>query len=778
LEDPEEADAEASEPTALKPTEKTLTMRVSRLDDQSLISIRKNSTCHITFAADAVPASDTGERSLTISGSRESVKKAQMLIRRHQNSMDEAARSDKPKPLLDGEGQILETKHASFLGPDGRAKPLPGVLEMTTFRLRFSPTGRDTAYAKRLRDTGFLDIPLFTIARARTKPLPGNADFQLYLECKDMRRLTFNIRIEAQVTAAAVDQRIKFFVFAISAHTPVDSLFCCAHNRAQAKTKKAAAAAAASSKIDPNRELTGWQVYSLRSELQRQGLLRPEDGGDKAKCVPFAKKLRICQSNTQYELCPTYPSLFAAPARASDATVHECAQFRTKARLPMFCWAHKNGSSLWRCSQPRVGVSATRNVADEQMLAEIRKTNPSSTPLYICDCRPKVNAYANRAKGGGFEFSGHYRNSELHFQEIGNIHVMRGSLEKLERVVMSNGAHDLTWNSSIVESQWYAHVANVLYSSVRVCNEIVRKKRTVLVHCSDGWDRTAQSASLVQMLLDPFYRTIRGFQVIVCKEWLHAGHRFQTRIGHGDENAGDNDRSPIFIQFLDCAWQLLNQFPLDFEFNEAMLLEVADHLFSGRFGTFLFNNERERKEQELETKTASLWSYIDSEGARFQNPFYEPSHATTMYPSTGSLLRKVTLWEGYYTRFSPHPIHPNVTFPDDLVSWCRDNRGAIEGGTSRQDFLHRCILKLQRELLKHAPETGSIAEDGAAVEGKDGDAATPNKEGGEKAPATPDDGPNPVDEISQEVLLARKAELEEVVRKARAELNKLELQMD
>ena len=83
-----------------------------------------------------------------------------------------------------------------------------------------------------------------------------------------MRRLTFNIRIEAQVTAAAVDQRIKFFVFAISAHTPIDSLFCSAYMRAQAKTR--AAGAGAPSKND-HKQPTGWRVYSLRGELLRQG---------------------------------------------------------------------------------------------------------------------------------------------------------------------------------------------------------------------------------------------------------------------------------------------------------------------------------------------------------------------------------------------------------------------------------------------------------------------------------------------------------------------------
>lgn len=39
------------------------------------------------------------------------------------------------------------------------------------------------------------------------------------------------------------------------------------------------------------------------------------------------------------------------------------------------------------------------------------------------------------------------------------------------------------------------------------------EKASVLVHCSDGWDRTAQVCSLASLLLDPFYRTFKGFMV-------------------------------------------------------------------------------------------------------------------------------------------------------------------------------------------------------------------------------------------------------------------------
>lgn len=57
-------------------------------------------------------------------------------------------------------------------------------------------------------------------------------------------------------------------------------------------------------------------------------------------------------------------------------------------------------------------------------------------------------------------------------------------------------------------------------------------KKNILVHCSDGWDRTSQMAATAQLMLDPYYRTFEGFAVLISKDWLGFGHMFQKRLGH------------------------------------------------------------------------------------------------------------------------------------------------------------------------------------------------------------------------------------------------------
>ena len=118
----------------------------------------------------------------------------------------------------------------------------------------------------------------------------------------------------------------------------------------------------------------------------------------------------------------------------------------------------------------------------------------------------------------------------------------------------------------------------------------MQKGFSVLIHCSDGWDRTSQVASLSQMCLDSYFRTIEGFAVLIQKEWVYAGHQFEKRNGLA-RKSNEKETAPVFLQFLDCVHQILHQNPSVFEFNLRFLNELAYHINSCRFGDFLCDSE-------------------------------------------------------------------------------------------------------------------------------------------------------------------------------------------
>lgn len=182
------------------------------------------------------------------------------------------------------------------------------------------------------------------------------------------------------------------------------------------------------------------------------------------------------------------------------------------------------------------------------------------------------------------------------------------------------------------------------------------------------------------LMLDSYYRTLKGFEVLIEKEWLSFGHKFQhvrnewekfriherdlffnltltQRVGHGDDRYADADRSPIFLQWVDCVYQVLQQFPYAFEFNEYFLITILDHLYSCLFGTFLYNTERERVTNDLKKKTVSLWSMINSEMDLHLNPFYcaEAGQDKVIIPSPQ--IRHLKFWKGYFCRWNPRMLH-------------------------------------------------------------------------------------------------------------------------
>ncbi|XP_061768319.1 myotubularin-related protein 1-like isoform X5 [Nerophis ophidion] len=495
---------------------------------------------------------------------------------------------------------------------------LNGTLTITDYKLYFSSMERESPFV--------LDVNLGAISRLETISIPNQGENTKGLElvCKDMRSPRFAYKTEMGLPdvvdmlaklAFPLSHSLTLFAFQYKEQFPVD----------------------------------GWKVYDPVAEYRRQGL--PNESWT------------ISKVNSTYELCDTYPSVLVIPTNITDDDIKRVAAFRAKHRIPVLSWIHpESQATIVRCGQPLVGPSDRRCKEDEHLLQIIMDGNAQSHKLSIFDARHCSVADTNKTKDGGYESESFYPSVELNFLEIPNIHVMRESLRKMKDVLYPT-IDEAHWHSNIDQTHWLEYIRLLLAGAVKIADKLESGKTSVVVHCSDGWDRTAQLTSLAMLMLDGHYRTLRGFQVLLEKEWISFGHKFSARVGHGDENHANSERSPLFVQFIDCVWQMTRQFPAAFEFTELFLVTVLDHLYSCLFGTFMFNSEQERMTKEVHTRTVSLWSYINSQPEEFTNPFYVDYQHHVLYPLAS--CRHLELWSTYYARWNPSmrpqvPVHQTL----------------------------------------------------------------------------------------------------------------------
>lgn len=268
-----------------------------------------------------------------------------------------------------------------------------------------------------------------------------------------------------------------------------------------------------------------------------------------------------------------------------------------------------------RCAQPLVGLGGKACPDDEKLIIAIQeKTSKGKKTAHIADCRSYVAAAANTAKGGGYENVARYGDTEIDFYNIGNIHFIRKSLDAVVVALTSKAEENAKdtkpgFVQDVAQSAWLSILSDILYCASKIATQL-EEGIPVACHCSDGWDRTPQACALAQLLLDPFYRTVDGFATLVEKDFASFGHKFHERC-----LSNTQEWSPVVLQFLDCVFQLMNQFPRHFEFSSELLVLVADCAYSGLHGGFLFNTDRERyeglvqvSEVNIGTMCGNMWS--------------------------------------------------------------------------------------------------------------------------------------------------------------------------
>uniref|UniRef100_H3CF16 Myotubularin related protein 7a n=1 Tax=Tetraodon nigroviridis TaxID=99883 RepID=H3CF16_TETNG len=456
---------------------------------------------------------------------------------------------------------------------------------------------------------------------------PTASGYPLVLHCKNFQILHLNIAQEQDC------HDVLLSLQRLSQPERYKELYCFSYN----------------SNTDEQERQQEWAALDVTADYNRMGLPN--------------SLWKLSSVNQQYKVSDTYPADLFVPQSAAPPVIIGSSKFRSRGRFPALSYYYKeNQAAICRSSQPLSGFSAPC-LEDEQMLEAVSagcSYNKRQTHRHTASVIAQLNAFANRAAGKGYENEDNYSNIKFQFIGIENIHVMRNSQQKMLEVCELRSPSMSDFLEGLESSGWLKHIKAVMDAGIFIAKAIAEEGVSVLVHCSDGWDRTAQVCSVASVLLDPYYRTLRGFMVLAAS-YIPL---FVCRYNH---LAGDpKEVSPIIDQMLECTWQLTEQFPCAFEFNERFLITIHSHIYSCQYGNFIGNNQRERRKLGVFEKTHSLWSHLCANQTDYLNPLYRPRHSQAqglLQPSTAPHCFR--FWRGLYNRFD-RGMHPRQSVEDYL----------------------------------------------------------------------------------------------------------------
>uniref|UniRef100_I3LU78 SET binding factor 2 n=1 Tax=Sus scrofa TaxID=9823 RepID=I3LU78_PIG len=244
--------------------------------------------------------------------------------------------------------------------------------------------------------------------------------------------------------------------------------------------------------------------------------------------------------------------------------------------------------------------------------------------------------------------------------EFHDIRQVKASFKKLMRACVPSTIptdSEVTFLRALGDSEWFPQLHRVLQLAV-VVSEVLENGSSVLVCLEEGWDITAQVTSLVQLLSDPFYRTLEGFRMLVEKEWLSFGHKFSQRSSLTLSCQGGGF-TPVFLQFLDCVHQTLFDDKGDKHAKKGICIwECIDrmHKRSPVFFNYLYSPvEIEALKPNVNVSSLKKWDYYIEEtlstGPSYDwmmlTPKHIPSEDSELAGGPGPQNQRRTVWPCY-----------------------------------------------------------------------------------------------------------------------------------
>ncbi|KAK6631236.1 hypothetical protein RUM44_005762 [Polyplax serrata] len=559
-------------------------------------------------------------------------------------SLDEVS-FQKPKPkLLDGEIIITEGNRVLYFpNVSDKTKGLSGNLYVTNFRFIFDAYEDDCSN----EDVNLHQInhllgdhsscltnisSLYQLFGEKKKKLYQDSQLTekirgLQVVCKNMKVFTFNFDHSPIIQGRNIAKTLLHHAF------PGRHQLLFAYDYG--------------SILKSDKYSEGVVLFSKRSEWENE-LIRT--------CPMSASSWRISSQNQKFQMCTSFPQWLVVPYSLLDCDLVTASQSFRGNRPPIWTWSSPNGAALIRTAN--LLPTITDRTQENRMLENIRKCHPLLKGPCIKDLDRELPSV-----------------SEL-FQCYSKLRDL--CIPDSHRQFKMQDTH---LYSALENTKWLHHVSSCLRIAVEAAQEI-QLGLTTVVQESDGRDTSALISSLVQLILDSHRRSIVGFQSLIQKEWVALGHPFCKRLGLLGSNG--SEQSPVFLLFLDCVWQLQNQFPSSFEFTETYLTTLWDSVHVSIFDTFLFDCEKDRAD-------ATLFS--DNDVELFFNPLYAFDE-----------LQDLSLGDGDGPRKLNTPIFPEYGLPY-LGLWTQCYFRWLPmlsircGGRPQIDVVHRQLMADVQSLL-------------------------------------------------------------------------------
>ncbi|XP_008279335.1 myotubularin-related protein 11 [Stegastes partitus] len=272
-----------------------------------------------------------------------------------------------------------------------------------------------------------------------------------------------------------------------------------------------------------------------------------------------AMSWRVSSVNDRFEMSTSLSRFIVVPQKVLDTELKKSFAHFNEGRIPRWCWRHPRGSDLLRMA------SFQNNIYHEK--DDIRCEHVG---CFLLDA------------GACFR----------HLSEMTQTWSDAFSLFRLADISTSVSVPDDKWLSTLENTHWLDYTRSCLRKASEVACLLRGGHLTVALQEAEDRDMSCVVSSLVQVMCDPHCRTQLGFQGLVQKEWVMAGHRFCSRINYRRDN--DKEEAPVFQLFLDCVWQLWSQYPSRFQLTDEFLLALHDSIQLPLFSTFLANSQRER----------------------------------------------------------------------------------------------------------------------------------------------------------------------------------------